>query len=108
MREKPRAIAPYLKSPNVNPFAAGAAREGMLLGFSLLSYRELVDWTARLGCRRCRSLRSADPGPAKVPRPAPERLHLAQIWWLSPLSVRSFWTEGILVIQKVFPAPDSP
>jgi hypothetical protein len=23
---------------------------------------------------------------AKVPRTAPERLHLAQIWWLSPLS----------------------
>jgi REP element-mobilizing transposase RayT len=30
--------------------AAGAAREGMLPGFSLSSYLELVDWTARL-CR---------------------------------------------------------
>jgi len=32
--------------------------------------------------------RSADPEPAKVPLTAPERLHLAQIWWLSPLSAR--------------------
>jgi REP element-mobilizing transposase RayT len=31
--------------------AAGAAREGMLPGFSLASYLELVDWTARL-CRK--------------------------------------------------------
>ena len=30
--------------------SAGAAREGMLPGFSLASYLELVDWTARL-CR---------------------------------------------------------
>jgi hypothetical protein len=30
--------------------AAGASREGMLSGFSLSSYLELVDWTARL-CR---------------------------------------------------------
>ena len=31
--------------------AAGASREGMLSGFSLSSYMELVDWTARL-CRK--------------------------------------------------------
>ena len=40
----------YWLCPLQDRSAAGAAREGMLPGFSLSSYLELVDWTARL-CR---------------------------------------------------------
>ena len=49
--EQPHWLCPLQDRKAPGTDCAGAAREGMLPGFSLSSYLELVDWTARL-CRK--------------------------------------------------------
>jgi len=49
--EQSHWLCPLQDRKTAGTGCAGAAREGMLPGFSLSSYLELVDWTARL-CRR--------------------------------------------------------
>jgi hypothetical protein len=48
--EQSHWLCPLQDRKTAGEGSAGAAREGMLPGFSLSSYLELVDWTARL-CR---------------------------------------------------------
>jgi REP element-mobilizing transposase RayT len=52
--EQSHWLCPLQDRKTAGEGSAGAAREGMLPGFSLSSYLELVDWTARL-CRTGRA-----------------------------------------------------